>query len=127
MTRILVNDRTPQFIIPTIRTDIPMPKASKGRPCKPLNPSLFAMPAGSSFVVTGAETVKTILADLGRIRKAHPEAVFKTRNLSGAANPSTFETYPEHTLGVWCTVAVGAGADSVGLDGTTLIGTEVLE
>lgn len=108
MTRITVNDRTPQFVIPTLRTDVPLPKSGKGRQSKPLNPALLKMPANSSFVVSGADVAKAVVADLARIRKVYPEAVFKTRTLSGQANPSTFETYPEHTLGVWCVAAVGA-------------------
>lgn len=105
MTRILVNDRTPQFVIPTLQTGVPIPKLNKGRKPAPLNPVLVNMPAGASFVVSGETASKAILADVARIRKARTDVVFKTRNLGGQANPVTFEAYPEHTVGVWCVQA----------------------
>jgi hypothetical protein len=102
MTRIIVNDRTPHFVIPTLQTGVPIPKLNKGRKPLPLNPVLVDMPAGASFVVSGEAAAKAILADVGRVRKARTGVVFKTRNLSGQANSVTFEAYPPHTVGVWC-------------------------
>lgn len=105
MTRQIVNDRTPQFIIPALQTGVPMPKLNKGRKPTALNPVLASMPPGASFVVSGEVVAKAILGDVARARKARTDVVFKTRNLSGQANPATFETYPPHTVGVWCVAA----------------------
>lgn len=105
MTRQIVNDQTTQFVIPTLQTGVPMPKLNKGRKPAALNPVLANMPPGASFVVSGEAASKAILADVQRARKARAEVVFKTRNLSGQANPATFETYPPHTVGVWCVAA----------------------
>jgi hypothetical protein len=102
MSRIVVNDQTAQFVIPTLQTGVPLPKMSKGRKPLPLNPVLADMPPGASFVVSGEAAAKAILADVARARKARTDVLFKTRNLSGAPNPVTFETYPPHTVGVWC-------------------------
>lgn len=99
----IVNDQTPQFVLPTMRHGVPIAKTGKGRPVKPLNPALVAMQPGQSFVITGEAQVKAMQGDIGRIRKARAgEVEFVTRNLGGKADPETFETYPQFALGVWC-------------------------
>lgn len=100
--RTIVNDRTPTFVLPTMRHGVPIAKTGKGRQPKPLNPALVAMQPGQSFIVTGEATVKAMIGDIGRIRKARTDVEFVTRNLGGKADPETFETYPPFALGVWC-------------------------
>jgi hypothetical protein len=104
--RQIVNDRTPQHIIPTVRVGVPIPKTGKGRPARPLNPVLLAMQTGQSFVITGADARREMMNDIAAVRKAHEHCKFVTRNLSNKVDTETFETYPEHTLGVWCMVPV---------------------
>lgn len=103
----IVNDRTPVHVLPTVRTDVPLPKmAGRGRPKIPLNPVLMAMQPGHSFVLSGEKECNAMRNALQAIRKAEarPDVKFVTRTLT--IDPTTFEAYPPHTMGVWAVAVV---------------------
>lgn len=107
----IVNDQTPTHVMPAIRTGVPLPKmAGRGRPKAPLNPVLLAMKPGESFVITGKTECGQIRNAISAIKKANERADVKLVTRTLTINPETFETYPPHTMGVWCVAVASADA-----------------
>ena len=101
MSRIYVTVRKPHVIM----SDIPLPKSSKGRAAKPINPIFGEMQPGQCIVANGPDEAKMLRADLQRymthLKAEGQSAKFTTRSVAGMADGKG-GICCEGSIGIWC-------------------------